>query len=207
MNNEKVENVIQEEIKKDEGNTTPSMKVTEFIIDKSRRVCPLSEKTIKMLVTQSAAELSNYNMYKTFANWFDTQGLTKLGEYFEGRAEEEKKHHDWIYWYLTYNDAEFEYPEIPATNVTIKDREEPFRATVDREIETTMRINSIVKHVFEEGDYATFQWFMSEDTETGSLVKEQVEEESISRTILDMACEQASWLRKENAILDFYKNK
>lgn len=70
-----------------------------------------------------------------------------------------------------------------------------------------MRINSIVKHVFEEGDYATFQWFMSEDTETGSLVKEQVEEESISRTILDMACEQASWLRKENAILDFYKNK
>lgn len=34
--------------------------------------------------------------------------------------------------------------------------------------------------------------------------KEQVEEESISRTILDMAREQATWLRKENAILDFY---
>ena len=35
-------------------------------------------------------------------------------------------------------------------------------------------------------------------------VDEQVEEESISRTILDMAKEQATWLRKENAILDFY---
>ena len=37
-----------------------------------------------------------------------------------------------------------------------------------------------------------------------AFVKEQVEEESISRTILDMAREQATWLRKENAILDFY---
>nr|DAW84348.1 MAG TPA: hypothetical protein [Caudoviricetes sp.] len=183
------------------------MKTTEFLIDKSRRVCPLSEEIIKMLITQLAAELSNHNMYKSFANWFDVQGLSKLAKYFEGRAAEEQRHHDWIYWYLTYNDADFQYPEIPAISVDVKDREYPFRATVDREIETTMRINSIVDQALKEKDWATFQWFMSEDTNTGSLVKEQVEEESISRTILDMACEQASWLRKENAILDFYENR
>ena len=180
---ETIEKVIQSEIKKDESNDIPSLIMTEKVIDKSRRVCPLSEQIIKMLVTQLGAELSNHNMYKTFANY------------------------DWVFWYLGYNDAEFEYPTIDATNVNIKDRLEPFKIVVDREIETTMRINAIVDQAISEKDWATVQWFMSEDTKTGSLVKEQVEEESISRTILDLASEEASWLRKQNAILDFYKNK
>ena len=42
MDNKKVESVIQKEIREDERNTTPSMKITEFVIDKSRRICPLS---------------------------------------------------------------------------------------------------------------------------------------------------------------------
>jgi hypothetical protein len=32
------------------------------------------------------------------------------------------------------------------------------------------------------------------------------EEESISRTILDMAKEEGSWLRKQSTILAFYRN-
>ena len=67
-----------------------------------------------------------------------------------------------------------------------------------------MSINKIVDQAQKEGDWATFQWLNGDNEDTGMLVKEQVEEESISRTILDMAREQATWLRKENAILDFY---
>ena len=186
-------NPIQE--KTSEGVQTvgaePTMKYTEQVIDKSRRVCPLSTVMVEMLVKQMSAELANHALYMTFANYFEVEGLPKLGIYWRGRAKEEYLHHSWI----------FEYPAI---NVEITDRVMPFAATVDREIETTRGINKIVDQAQKESDWATFQWLNGEDEDEGMLVKEQVEEESISRTILDMAKEQATWLRKENAILDFY---
>lgn len=57
-----------------------------------------------------------------------------------------------------------------------------------------------------EGDWATFNWLMGDDDEKGRLVKEQVEEESISRTIANMAQEDTDWLTKEDTILSFYRN-
>lgn len=199
-------NPVQE--KTEQGTQTvsavPTMQYTEKNIDKSRRKCPLSDVIVKMLVKQMSAELSNHSLYMTFANYFEIEGLPKLGIYWVGRAKEEYLHHEWIYKYLTVNDALFQYPSVPAINVDITDRVMPFAATVDREIETTLGINRIVNQAQTEGDWATFQWLNGESKEEGMLVKEQVEEESISRTILDMAKEQATWLRKENAILDFY---
>lgn len=185
---------------------TPTMEYTEKNIDKRRRTCTLSSVMIEMLVKQMSAELANHSLYRTFANFFDVEGLPKLAIYWLGRAAEEYLHHEWIYKYLTTNDALFQYPSVPAIKVNITDRIMPFAATVDREIETTMSINKIVDQAQKEGDWATFQWLNGEDEEEGRLVKEQVEEESISRTILDMAKEQATWLSKENAILEFYRN-
>ena len=69
-----------------------------------------------------------------------------------------------------------------------------------------MGINLIVEQAKKEGDWATFQWLHGNDPQSGMLVKEQVEEESVSRTVADMAKEEASWLRKQHAILDFYKD-
>lgn len=182
----------------------PTMTYTNKIIDKSRRECTLSTPMIEMLVKQMSAELANHSLYRTFANYFAVEGLPKLEIYWIGRSKEEYLHHEWIYKYLTDNDAVFQYPPVPPINVDIKDRIMPFEATVDREIETTMSINKIVDQALKEADWATFQWLNGESEEEGRLVKEQVEEESISRTISDMAKEEASWLRKENAILDFY---
>lgn len=136
----------------------PTMAKTEQTIDKSRRVCTLSHVMIEMLVKQLGAELSNHNLYRTFANYFSCQGLPKLEEYFILRADEEDNHHNWILWYLNYNDAEFQYPRIEAINVDIPNRAYPFEATVDREIETTESINKIVKQAIQEGDWATEAW-------------------------------------------------
>lgn len=180
------------------------MSKTESYIDKSRRVCTLSSTMIKMLVTQLAAELSNKHLYMTFANYFGTNGLPKLEEYFIKRAEEEELHHRWIYWYLGYNDAEFQYPAIEPINIIITDHELPFTATVDKEIETTMRINEIVEQAVKEKDWATFNWLNGNSKQEGMLVKEQIEEESVSRTIADMAQEKESWLIKQDSILSFY---
>lgn len=182
----------------------PTMQYTEKVIDKSRRVCPLSSVMIEMLVKQMSAELSNHALYRTFANYYEVEGLPKLGIYWRGRAKEEYLHHEWIFEYLTDNDALFQYPPVPPIKVDITDRIMPFAATVDREIETTLSINKIVDQAMKEGDWATEAWLKGDDEDAGKLVLEQIEEESISRTILDIAKEEASWLRKENAILDFY---
>lgn len=185
-------------------NNDSTMKATEKYIDKSRRVCTLSPEIQELLVRQLAAELENHNLYRTFANYFKCQGLPKLYDYFIDRSNEENNHHNWILWYLTYNDAEFQYPEIKAINVDITNRVIPFTATVDREIETTMMINEIAAQALKEGDWATYQWLMGDDEEHGKLVMEQVEEESISRTIAEIAQEDTDWLTKQDTILSFY---
>lgn len=167
------EHVTEGEVHK-EDNATKLMKKTESTIDKSRRVCTLSREMIDMLVTQLAAELSNKHLYRTFANYYGTNGWPVLEEYYMMRAAEEEKHHNWIYWYLGYNDAEFQYPKVEAVNVDISNMEMPFIATVDREIETTMGIDKIVEQTVKERDWATHAWLLGNDDEHGRLVLEQV---------------------------------
>lgn len=199
-------------VQKKEDNVTKTAGVKETLDqteknikqEKSRRACPLSDTIVEMLVKQLGCEMANHNLYKTFANYFATEGLNKLEAYWNGRANEELVHHSWIFNYLTENDALFQYPPIPAINIDIEDRITPFRATVDREIETTLGIQKIAKQAFDEGDWLTFQWLNGESHETGMLLKEQVEEEATSRTALDIAKEEGSWLRKEKSILSFY---
>lgn len=158
------------------ADTPETMTQTDKNIAKetNRRKCPLSQTIVEMLVKQLGAEMANHNLYKSFANYFATEGLTRLEVYFNGRADEEMLHHSWIYKYLTENDAVFQYPPIPAINVDIRDRNFPFDATVDREIETTLGINKIVDQALKEGDWATFQWLNGDSKEDGMLVREQV---------------------------------
>lgn len=188
------------------NDTEPTMEKTEKTIDKSRRICPLSKAIIELLVKQLGAEITNAHLYRTFANYFACLGLPKLEEYYLMRAKEEDNHHSWIMWYLNYNDAQFQYPEIKAINVEITDPVVTFADTIDREIETTMSISKIVKQAFEENDWATYGWLMGDSDETGKLVKEQIEEESISRKIHEMACQDTDWLTKQDTILEFYLN-
>lgn len=193
-------------VSKEESSETQSMKYTEETIDKSRRECPLSDTIKSMLVTQMGSELSNHNMYRTFADYYRTQGLSKLEDYFIDRANEENKHHDWIFWYLDYNDAKYEYPRVEAIRMDIPDRTYPFLATMDREIQTTMSINKIASQALSEQDWATFAWLMGDDEEKGKLIREQIEEESISRHIARIAQEDTDWLTKQDSILEFYNS-
>ena len=82
-----------------------------------RKICTLHPDMINALVKQVGIELSNKFFYKTFANYFGTNGLYQLEDYFNKRAEEEELHHKWISDYLSFNDATFKYPEVPATEI------------------------------------------------------------------------------------------
>lgn len=173
--------------------------------DVSRRECTLSKEIQELLLRQLKHELQNHNIYMNFANYFGVRGFVVLEEYFKLRADEEYLHHSWIRKYLNENDAEYIYPTIDQFDKKIDDMVTPFRLTVDLEIETTQMINEIVDRAAEEGDWATFNWLNGHDKETGMLVNEQVEEESISRTALDIAESEGSWLRKEKSIMNAYK--
>lgn len=184
---------------------TPTSRMPK--VDVKRRECTLSDEMQKLLLRQLKHELLNHNIYLTFANYFGTRGFVKLEEYFKLRAQEEYEHHSWINYWLNRNDVEFVYPAIEKYTEQIDSMEFPFLATVDLEVQTTKMVYDMVNQAFDEEDYATYNWLMSHDSKTGMLVDEQVEEESISRTVRDIALSDDSWLRKENAILSAYKNR
>lgn len=143
--------------------------------DLSRRKCTLSKEIQQLLLRQLKHELQNHNIYMNFANYFGVRGLVVLEEYFKQRADEEYLHHSWVRKYLNENDAEYIYPAIDQFNGKIEDMVDPFKITVDLEIETTQMINEIVDQAAEEGDWATFNWLNGHDKETGMLVNEQVD--------------------------------
>lgn len=143
--------------------------------DVSRRECTLSAEIQKLLLRQLKHELQNHNAYMNFANYFGVRGFVILEEYYKQRADEEYLHHSWIRKYLNENDAEYIYPTIEQFDKKVEDMVDPFKITVDLEIETTQMINEIVDQAANEGDWATFNWLNGHDKETGMLVNEQVE--------------------------------
>lgn len=173
--------------------------------DISRRECTLSKEIQELLLRQLKHELQNHNIYMNFANYFGVRGFVVFEEYFKLRADEEYLHHSWIRKYLNENDAEYIYPTIDQFDKKIVDMVDPFKMTVDLEIETTQMIYEIVDQAAAECDWATFNWLNGHNPVTGMLVNEQVEEESISRTALDIAESEGSWLRKEKSIMNAYK--
>lgn len=169
-----------------------------------RRICTLSDKMVELLLRQLSHELYNHNLYRSFANYYGINGLAVLESYYIKRAEEEKLHHDWIINYLNYNDAAVIYPEVPEIKEDWDDPVTPFKLTVDKEIETTNLIKEMVNYSLAEKDWFTFAWLMGNSPVEGKLLPEQVEEESVSRTALDIAEGEGSWLRKEKSIMNAY---
>lgn len=166
----------------------------------------LSITMIEFLVRQLKHELYNHNLYMTFANFYGTQGYALLEKYFLLRAGEEKHHHDWIESFLREVDACIKYPAIPAIKEEWGDNMiKPFLLTVEAEIKTTQLIDEMIEQAQLEKDWGTYMWLLSDDDNWGRLRREQLEEESISRTVLDIACSDASWMTKEKSIMSAYK--
>lgn len=149
------------------------IKSTEKVVNEARKKCSISEEVKVMFVAQLQAELTNYAMYNSFAVWFETKGLDKLGKYYRARANEELTHHKWIMDYLSDCDADFKYPNIPDIDLEINDAVQPFELTVEREIETTGGINRIASQACKEGDWGTIS-FLNGNYSEGKLIPEQI---------------------------------
>lgn len=131
------------------------------------------------------------------ANYFAVEGIVQLEEYYVKRAIEEYHHHDWIRTRLSEADFSYKYPAVPQVKNDWPNNIQPFKDTVLKEIETTEKIDRIAKVAMEEGDYQTFTWLQSK------LIPEQHEEESTSRTALDiMNQEDASIFKKAEEVYE-----
>ena len=135
----------------------------------SRKKCLISDAMGKLLIKQVAHELKNYNLYRTFASYFDVEGIADFAEYWNKRAGEELNHHNWVVNYLTAANYPVVYPAIEANGIEIKDYSTPFIASLDREIETTQMIYGLYELAQTEKDYMTSCWLYEK------LIKEQVE--------------------------------
>lgn len=141
----------------------------------NRKLSLISPELGDLLVKQIAHELKNYNLYKSYANYFNIEGITDLEEYYLKRADEEKSHHEWIVEYLTEGDFKFKYPAIEQNEEVWDNYVKPFTQTIDREILTTQLIYAIYELATSQKDYMTASWLYEK------LIKEQIEEENLSR--------------------------
>lgn len=192
--------------------------------------------SIELLIEQLAHENRNCNLYLSISSMYLANGLSQLSHYFHMRAMEERKHSDWIINYLRNRNVCFIYPQVPkgdhspdSVNKLLNaltyspktDKEKclltPFVQTVVTERETTKLINAIYDAAREDNDRFLMTWLEQQgggadpasitDTRDGQLIREQDEEESISMTILNLACQESDWLTKEISILHYYNNR
>ncbi len=168
------------------------------------RETSISDTLRDLFVKQLAHELKNFTLYNSFSVYFSCHGFEKLGKYYKSRADEELLHQQWIMEYLQECDARFEYPAIEINeNQNVSDVITPFELTVDREIETSQMINAIADQAFAEHDWKTLSFLLG-TFNSARLIPEQIEEEALSRTALDIMRTEDHILKKENQIYDLY---
>lgn len=146
----------------------------------NRKLSLISQNLAELLVKQVAHELKNFNLYKSYANYFSIEGINDLSDYYNKRASEELLHHQWIIDYLTDADIKFMYPAIDQNTEKYEDYVTPFKQTVEREIQTTAMIYVIYEAAVSDKDYMTCSWLSEK------LIKEQIEEENTSRAAIDI---------------------
>lgn len=165
----------------------------------SRKLVLVSETISNLLIKQLAHELKNYNLYKSFANYYGVEGCVALAEYYSKRADEELLHHKWILDYLTDGDVKFMYPAVEQNSEKPTDYVMPFKATIDREIQTTQMIYAIYEAAIAEKDYMTASWLFDK------LIKEQIEEENTSRMALTIMEEESNIYSRAKKVLKLLK--
>jgi len=166
----------------------------------NRKLSLISPELGDLLVKQIAHELKNYNLYKSYANYFNIEGIIDLKKYYLKRANEKKLHHEWIVEYLTDGDFKFKYPAIEQNEEVWDDYVQPFTQTIDREILTTQLIYDIYELAASQKDYMTISWLYEQ------LIKEQIKEENLSRMAKVIIEEVSDIFIRANKVLNLLKD-
>lgn len=145
----------------------------------------LHQAVENILNTQIKLEADSSNSYLAMAVWADTQGLNGIADFLYAHSDEERLHMLKLVKFVNERGGKAVIPELLKPKNTYESVLEVFESILSHEVHVTNSINEVVFTCLEQKDYTThnfMQWFVSE----------QIEEESLARTILDklkLACD------------------
>lgn len=127
---------------------------------------------------QIKLEAESSQVYLGMASWAETQGLNGIADFLYEHADEERMHMLKLIRYVNERGGHAIIPPLAGPENEYSTVKEVFETFLNHEINVSAQIDELVGLSFEERDYSThnfLQWY----------VAEQIEEESLARTILD----------------------
>lgn len=136
-------------------------------------------KTIEdALNIQLKVEAESSHVYLAMASWAETKGLPGIAKFLFSHSEEERQHMMKLLNYINDRGGHAVISELLKPQVKFDSIPKLFKELFDHEVRVSEAINKVVDVCLKEKDYTThnfMQWYVSE----------QIEEESMARTLLD----------------------
>ncbi|WP_185852500.1 ferritin [Blattabacterium cuenoti] len=137
-----------------------------------------SEKIQKGLIKQLNRELESSQLYLSMATWVERKGYEGICEFLYDHSNEERIHMLKLIRYINKRGGNVILYDLLHVNTTYISLKELFMKLLEHEKKISKEINFLVEISLQEKDYFTYnflQWY----------VEEQIEEEALSKTILD----------------------
>lgn len=138
----------------------------------------MNSKVEKELNNQIEKEAYASQIYLSMASWAEVSGLSGTAKFMYTHAEEERFHMLKLIKFVNERGGKAQVPAVSKPPQKFKDLEDIFNQLLAHEISVTKSISDLVGLCLDEKDYTThnfLQWYVSE----------QIEEESLARTVLD----------------------
>ena len=132
----------------------------------------------KLLNDQVKFEASASMQYLSMASWADLKGYNGVAEFFYAQSEEERVHMTKLVKFINERSGEVIVPALEKPKADFKSLNELFEHFLESEVFVTEKINHIIFECLQQKEYNVhnfMQWY----------VTEQLEEESVARTLLD----------------------
>ncbi|PID71137.1 MAG: ferritin [Flavobacteriales bacterium] len=138
----------------------------------------LQNKVEKALNEQVVMEAESSQIYLAMATWAEIRGFAGVAEFMYAHSDEERQHMLKLIKFINERGGEAKITALKKPSISFKNFKELFKALLDHEVKVSESINELVDISLQIKDYAThnfLQWY----------VAEQIEEETLARTILD----------------------
>lgn len=138
----------------------------------------ISKKLEAAINDQIALEEQSSRIYLAMASWCEVQGLSGAAKFLYQHSDEERMHQLKFVHYLNDRGGHAILQAVPQPGAEYKNMEELFDLVLKHEQHVSKKINDLVDICLEERDHTTnnfLQWF----------VTEQIEEESLVRSVVD----------------------
>lgn len=138
----------------------------------------LTEKLEQAIIEQIKAEEESSRLYLSMASWCEVNGFAGAADFLFDHATEERDHALKLLQYVNDRGGHAKVLALEEPAAEFESLQVVFEKVLEHEILVTSLINKLVALSIEEKDFTTqnfLQWY----------VTEQIEEESLARSILD----------------------